>query len=185
MVVVGRGELVSDARGEMRERIVRAAAALLAAGERESVSTRSVAAAAGVPTPTIYRLFGDMRGLLDAVSAFGFATYINEKSVREHVADPVEALRHGWDLHVGFGLANPAIYQLMIGDARPGAAPPAAQEGAEMLRALVGRVAEAGRLRVGVDRAAQMFHAAGSGVTLALLSTTPEERDPGALHGDA
>lgn len=170
--------MASGARGETRERIVRAAAALLAAGGRDAVSTRAVAAAAGVPTPTIYRLFGDMRGLLDAVIGLGFSTYLREKTAREAAADPVESLRQGWNLHVGFGLANPAIYQLMVGDSRPGAAPPAAQEGAEILRALVARVAEAGRLRVGVDRAARMIHAAASGVTLTLLGTTPEERDP-------
>src|SRR3954451_12093730 len=103
-----------------RERIVQGAAALLAEGGRDAVTTRAVASAAGVQAPTIYRLFGDKSGLLDAVAEHGFAAYLGEKGVPEPDADPVDDLRTGWDMHVGFGLANPALYALMYGDPRPG-----------------------------------------------------------------
>ena len=161
-----------------RERIVQAAAELLAEGGREAVSTRAVAAAAGVQAPTIYRQFGDMRGLLDAVASYGFSTYLRDKTSRERDEDPVEDLRRGWDLHVGFGLSNPAFYTLMYGDPRPESEPTAALEAAEILHGLVSRVAEAGRLRVGVERAARMIHAAGMGVVLSLIAAEPGERDP-------
>lgn len=156
---------------------MRAAARLLAEGGREAVSTRAVAAAAGVQAPTIYRQFGDMRGLLDEVASFGFSVYLRDKTTRERAEDPVEDLRRGWDLHVGFGLANPAFYTLMYGDPRPRAEPTAALEAAEILRDLVRRVAEAGRLRVGEERAAQMIHAAGMGVVLSLIAAEPGDRD--------
>ena len=161
-----------------RDRIVRAAAGLLAKGGREAVSTRAVAAAAGVQAPTIYRQFGDMRGLLDEVASHGFSAYLCEKTMRERAEDPVEDLRGGWDLHVGFGLANPAFYALMYGDPKPGTEPTAAKEAAEILRGLVRRVAKAGRLRVEVERAAGMIHAASSGVVLSLIATEEEDRDP-------
>jgi AcrR family transcriptional regulator len=163
---------------DTRDRIVRAAAGLLAKGGREAVSTRAVAAAAGVQAPTIYRQLGDMRGLLDEVASHGFSAYLREKTMRERAEDPVEDLRRGWDLHVGFGLANPAFYALMYGDPKPGTEPTAAKEAAEILRGLVRRVAEAGRLRVGVERAARMIHAASSGVVLSLIATEEEDRDP-------
>ena len=161
-----------------RERIVRAAAGLLAEGGREAVSTRAVAAAAGVQTPTIYRLFGDMRGLLDEVASFGFAAYLRDKTSQELAEDPVEDLRRGWDMHVAFGLANPATYALMYGDPTPGAEPTAAAEAGQILRGLVARVAEAGRLRVGVERAAQMIQSAGVGVVLSLIVVEEGDRDP-------
>ena len=160
-----------------RERIVQAAAELLAEGGREAVSTRAVSTAAGVQAPTIYRQFGDMRGLLDAVASYGFSTYLHGKTSRERAEDPVEDLRRGWDLHVEFGLGSPAFYTLMYGDPRPGAAPTAALEAAGILHGLVLRVAEAGRLRVGVEHAAGVIHAAGVGVVLTLLGTEPEDRD--------
>jgi AcrR family transcriptional regulator len=162
-----------------RDRILRAAADLLAEGGRDAVSTRAVAAAARVQAPAIYRLFGDKRGLLDAVAAHGFAAYLRDKTARPPSGDPVDDLRHGWDLHVAFGVANPAVYALMYGDPRPGAAPEAAREAAAVLDGLVRRVAEAGRLRVAADRAAAMIHAAGCGVTLSLIATPSAERDPG------
>lgn len=166
-----------DTTTSTRERIIEAATKLLASGGREAVTTRAVSAAAGVQPPTIYRQFGDMRGLLNAVTSHGFAAYIEQKVTQGHSDDPVEDLRWGWDLHVAFGLANPAIYALMYGEPRPEAVPTAVREAADILHSMVQRVAEAGRLRVSVDRAAAMSHAAGVGVTLSLLALRPDERD--------
>ena len=160
-----------------KDNIVRAAAELLAEGGRAAVSTRAVAAAAGVQAPTIYRHFGDMQDLLNAVASYGFETYLQEKTSREQFEDPVEELRQGWNLHVAFGLANPGFYTLMYGDPHPDAEHKAASRGFEALRMLVQRIAEAGRLRVSVERAAQMIHAAACGVTLTLLELKPENRD--------
>lgn len=77
------------------------------------------------------------------------------------------------------GVTNPAFYKLMYGDPVPGTEPAAAREAAEILHGLVRRVAEAGRLRFGVQRAADLIHTAGSGVSLTLIGTEPEDRDPG------
>src|SRR6476620_4467363 len=115
---------VGNMRDATRERIVETAAELLAGGGREAVTTRAVAAAAGVQPPTIYRLFGDKVGLLDAVAEHGFQAYLRQKGERPAAGDPVEELRAGWDLHVGFGLANPGLYALMYGDPQPGAPSP-------------------------------------------------------------
>ena len=160
-----------------RDRIVKAAAELLANGGRDAVSTRSVAEAADVQPPTIYRHFGDMRGLLDAVASYGFAVYLQDKQSQAHAEDPVEDLRRGWNFHVEFGLANPALYTLMYGDPRPGVAFAAAANAMQILHGLVQRVAEAGRLQIDVAHAAEMMHATCRGVTLTLLGLKPEERD--------
>lgn len=180
---------------DTRDRIVRAAADLLVGRGRQAVTRRAVAAAAGVQGPTIYRAFGDMQGLLDEVATHGLTTYLNEtinlKSGDDPVEDlragwhlhvgfdddPVEDLRIGWDLHVGFGLANPASYKLMYGNPGPATTITAVLESAEILRELVRRVAAAGRLRIGEERAAQLLHATGSGVTLTLIGIEPDERD--------
>ncbi|CNF93934.1 TetR family transcriptional regulator [Mycobacterium tuberculosis] len=159
-----------------RERILAATAKLLAEGGREAVSTRAVGTAAGVQAPTIYRLFGDKQGLLDAVAAEGFTTYLSTKSTPEPDTDPVDDLRAGWDEHLQFGLANPALYMLMC-EPRPGSRPPAAAAGIEILSARVHRIAEAGRLRVGEERAVQLVHAAGSGTTIALIAMPEAARD--------
>jgi AcrR family transcriptional regulator len=160
-----------------RDRILRAAAMLLAEGGREAVSTRAVSAVAGVQPPTIYRQFGDMRGLLDAVAEDGFARYLQGKFARAGTDDPVADLRAGWDAHIGFGLANPALYALMYGEPRPGARPIAAVEALKLLEGLVRRVAKTGRLRVGVDRASRLIHAAGVGVVLTLIALKDTDRD--------
>ena len=57
-----------------RANLVEVAAQLLREQGPTGVTTRAVAQAAGVQAPTIYRLFGDKDGLLDAVAEHVFAT---------------------------------------------------------------------------------------------------------------
>ena len=160
-----------------RQRIVLAAYRLLADGGRDAVSTRAVTAAAGVQAPTIYRQFGDMRGLLAEVANYGFDSYLTSKHATPSSPDPVADLSRGWDMHVAFGLAEPAVYALMYGDPRPGPRPTAVGQARQMLRAIVQRIAEAGRLQITVDQAVDMVDAAGAGVVLHLLELPPHDRD--------
>lgn len=162
---------------ELRERIVRAAARLLSEGGREAVSTRAVCAAAGVQAPAIYRQFGDMRDLLHAAAREVLAEYVRHKASAAQGADPVMELRRGWDRHIAFGLANAAAYALLYVDPLT-ADGPEALAGEAHLTALVTRVAEAGRLRMSIPLAVKLIRAAGCGVTLTLIATPPEQRDP-------
>ena len=166
-------------RNRTRARIVEVATALLASGGRDAVSTRAVAAAAGTQAPTIYRLFGDKEGLLDAVAEYGFASYLAAKPVPQPGADPVEDLRAGWDLHISFGLDHPALFLLMYGEPRPGRTSPAAVAGFKVLQARVHRIAAAGRLRVSERLAADMVHATGCGAVMTHLATPEALRPPG------
>ncbi|MFD7867550.1 TetR/AcrR family transcriptional regulator [Streptomyces sp. NPDC059783] len=160
-----------------RQRIIASATRLLAEEGREAVSTRAVSAAAGVQAPTIYRLFGDKQGLLDAVAAHGFASHVDEKAAMETTGDPVEDLRRGWDFNTGFGLANPALYTLMYAQPSPGTPSTAATAALEILGAHIHRIAEAGRLRIDEARATHLVHAVGGGTTLALIATPEDDRD--------
>ncbi|GAA0557952.1 TetR/AcrR family transcriptional regulator [Actinomadura livida] len=159
---------------DTRDRILRTAARLLAEADGEPVSTRAVCTAAGVGAPTLYHHFGDKRGLFDAVAAYGFETYLASKRAQRSTGDPVDDLRRGWDLHVEYGRTNPAFYTLMYGTPRT---PPIAAEAHRILLGLVGAAARAGRLRVPAGTAARMIHAAGVGVTLALIAD--EAGEPG------
>ncbi|MGP3945270.1 TetR/AcrR family transcriptional regulator [Streptomyces sp. 6N106] len=173
-----RGHDANRDRDGNRDRIVAAAARLLSEAGPDAVSTRAVSSAAGVQPPTIYRLFGDKQGLLDAVVAHGFTEYLSSKTAEEPTEDPVEDLRAGWDLHIGLGLANPALYSLMYGGHRPGVSSPASVAAFEMLARLIRRIAEAGRLAIPEERAAALVHAAGCGTTLTLIATPEDRRDP-------
>lgn len=165
--------------GSARDRIVAAAARLLDAGGREAVSIRAVSAAAGVQAPTLYRLFEDKQGLLDALAAHGYSTYLNSKADLHPSADPVQDLRAGWQLNIDFGLANPALYALIYGEPRPGNPSPGSAAAAEVLAAHIHRIAQAGRLRVPEARAAHLVRAAGCGTVLTLIAMPAQERDLG------
>jgi len=167
-----------DQKPDARARIVRAATELLATGGRDAVTTRAVSAAAGVQPPTIYRHFGDMQGLFEAVARDTLATYAREKASRPLTSDPVEDVRRAWDLHVAFSLAHPDVFALLYSGPSVAAFRPVIDEGVALLQGLVARIAEAGRLRVDVAHATDLLHAAGTGVTLTLAATPPEERDP-------
>lgn len=162
---------------DTRERIIEAATRLLAEGGADAMSTRAVSAAAGVHAPTIYRLFGDKDELLDAVASHGLAAYLESKSAMTPSDDPVEDLRRGWELHLDFGLNNPAIYAAIYGSPRPGVTSAAERQADGMLAAIVHRIARAGRLAVPEAQAAQLIHAAGRGTVLTLIGTPEQERD--------
>lgn len=157
---------------------MRAAAELLTQGGRQALSTRAVSAAAGVQAPTIYRQFGDMQGLLNAVARETLAGYVRQMATQERAVDPIEDLRRGWNLHVSFGLANPAAYVLIYGDPTVMTDVPAARDDLAILHELVTRVAVAGSLRVSVPHAVRLLIAAGIGVTLSLIAVPADERDP-------
>lgn len=160
-----------------RDHIVTTAARLLSEGGRDAISTRAVSAAAGVQAPTIYRLFGDKQGLLDAVAIHGFTAYLAKKTAQESSDDPVDDLRAGWDEHLNFGLDNPELYALMYGEFRPGVNPPAAAATTDILAGLIHRIAEAGRLKVSENRAVKVVNATGRGITFALITMPESERD--------
>lgn len=151
---------------DTRERLIAAAADLIAAAPGEEFSLRAVCEAVGVKMPTLYHFFGSKQGLIDAVIAHGFDLYLGEKSSMESSGDPIQDIRAGWDAHVAFGLANPGFYTLMYGKVRPGHSPEAQSRPSEILRALTARAAEQGRLLVPSEQAAAHILVTNIGVTL-------------------
>ena len=162
----------------LRDRIVGAAADLLASGGVEAMTTRSVSAAAGVQPPAIYRFFADKHALLEAATSHAFGTYVADKEAMPPTGDPVDDLRRGWDLHVGFGLASPHVYAAIYGGQHGQDASAAQRQADEVLTGLVQRIAAAGRLLVPVAQAAHLVHASGRGVVLSLIGTPEASRDP-------
>ena len=169
-------------RDETRSRILTAALKLLTETGRDAVTTRAVAEAAGIQPPVLYRHFKDKEGLLDALAEYGFAACLAQKRLRVAEGDSVEVLRSGWDLHVEFGLSQPALYLLMYARPRPGVMSSAAELSFATLRGHLARVASAGRLRVPVEQAVSLFHAAAVGVVLGLLNASADNRDMTLSH---
>lgn len=174
-------ELAAGARELTRQRVVQAAADLLAHAGRDAVTTRAVAAAAGVQAPVIYRLFGDKDGLLEAVAEHGYATFFAGKHVEADGHDLVEDLRAGWDLAVEFGLANPELYALMYGEPKRGTTSAAFRAGMQVLLGRIRRLAAGGWLRVDENLAAALIHATARGAVLTWLSLPADQRDPALL----
>ena len=160
-----------------RRQVLDVAADILERDGAQAVSTRAVAAAAGIRAASLYQLFGDKDGLLAALAAHAFDRYLAEKGALAHTDDPVADLRRGWDAHVDFGLRHPAAYLLMHGTDRPGRRPPAAAAAHDLLLVLLDRAAAAGRLRVAPALAARLLQAAVSGVTTALVGAPDDDRD--------
>jgi AcrR family transcriptional regulator len=176
-------ETPTDTRTDARARIVDVAAQLLRDEGPGAVTTRGVAALAGVQAPAIYRLFGDKDGLLEAVAEHVMSTFVSAKSAYVSAAtdagvDPLDDLRDGWNSQIAFGVANPALFRL-LGDPARVRLSEAAQSGRRVLEARVRRVAASGRLRVSEERAVGMIQAAGTGAIQMILATRPEQQDPG------
>src|SRR3954462_10900703 len=113
----------ADLRDDTRGKIIEAAARILREHGARAVTTRAVSQAAGVQAPTIYRLFGDKDGLVDAVAEHVMATYVAAKAAAGTDPDPVADLRAGWRMHVDFALANPELYALISAPGRGDSSP--------------------------------------------------------------
>ncbi len=165
----------NDSRQKLRALLIDTATNLLASSGAEGVTTRSVATAANVQPPTIYRLFGDKDALLDAVAEDAFYKYAITKSTHE-AADPIDDLRAGWDLHIDFGLANPHLFTIMA-EPRRAAQSSAAGIGKDVLAARIRRIAAAGKLKVSEQLAVDLTQATGIGIIFTLLAKPEQYRD--------
>ncbi|TPG55368.1 TetR/AcrR family transcriptional regulator [Sphingomonas glacialis] len=163
---------------DVRTRVLDAASRLIIIGGITALTTRAVAAAAGIQAPTLYRLFGDKRGLLNAVAEHGQAAFIADKAAMPPHPDPVQNLANAWDSYVAFGLTNPVAFAIMNEVGALASESPAMLAGLAILRERVERIARAARLRMPVERAVALIHAAGVGTVTTLLAIPAEERDP-------
>jgi AcrR family transcriptional regulator len=157
--------------------MLEAAEELLNASPDRDIATRAVCEAVGVGAPVLYRLFGDKNGLLSALVDYGFDRYLATKRAAVPSEDPVVDLRNGWDTHVEFATAHPAVYRLMFSPSFA-TVPSAAQEAMRLLREVLDRCAAAGALRVGPEEAAQMIMSANIGVALNLVTQPENYPDP-------
>jgi AcrR family transcriptional regulator len=163
-------------------------AALIGATERQlaasadgDIATRAVAEEAGVTQPVLYRLFGDKRGLLDAVADAALERYARRKSALEATDDPVADLYAGWDDHMAFAADNPALYQLMFAP-RPRSAATTYQRILQLLEATLLRCAAVGALTTTPRLAAQLILPANIGVALGRIAQPMLFDDPALSH---
>lgn len=150
---------------DVRAALIDAAEAQLIASPDNDVTTRSVCEAAGVTQPVLYRVFGDKRGLLDALADRGLERYAAVKDAQPVTTDAVADLRLGWDSHMQFARANPALYQLMFAP-RPWSQSGARERVFQLLVSTLVRCAAAGALTLEPDVAAQLMLSANVGVAL-------------------
>jgi len=127
---------------ELRDRVVEAAMAMLAADGVAGLTTRRVAAGAGTSTPAVYELFGDKGGLVREVFFKGFELLGARLSAvpgtdepRADVVATIQAFRR-------FARANPVLAQVMFSrpfaDFDPG--PDEARAGATVRELVIARV---------------------------------------------
>ncbi|MFI5952580.1 TetR/AcrR family transcriptional regulator [Cryptosporangium sp. NPDC051539] len=161
----------------LRATMIAAAEQQLVSSDDQDVATRAVCEAVGVSQPVLYRLFGDKRGLLDAVADAGFERYAALKAAQPASGDPIADLRAGWDQHMEFARANPALYQLMFAP-RPRAHSVARQRIFGLLEAQLVRCAAVGALRTEPAVAAQLILSANVGVALNRIAQPDLFDDP-------
>ncbi|GGK77637.1 TetR family transcriptional regulator [Planomonospora parontospora subsp. parontospora] len=165
----------------LRAAMIEAAERQLASSSDHEIATRAVCEAVGVSQPVLYRLFGDKRGLLDAVADHGYERYAALKAAQERTGDPVADLHAGWDGHMAFAQANPALYQLMF-TPRPWSHSTARDRVTDLLAAALTRCAAAGALKLEPRTAARLILAANIGTALDHIARPALFADPALSH---
>lgn len=166
-----------DRSDDLRTRLLDAAEDQLVASPDGDIATRAVCEAVGVTQPVLYRLFGDKRGLLDALAARGLTRYAERKARLETTGDPVADLRAGWDDHAAFAREHPALYRLVFAP-RPWADPAPRQGVLDLLLATLRRCAAAGALATAPETAAALILSANVGLALNAMAQPGAFGDP-------
>jgi AcrR family transcriptional regulator len=152
-----------------RRAILDAAEELIAAGGEEGLSIRELCARAGVTPPTVYHHFGDKASLVARVVDECFADFDRALAGRAAPADPVEALRWGFDRYVDYGGEHPRHYRLLFGTrhSRPSASGLRSYDG---LRRSVAAIADTGRLALPIEDATAAVWSAMHGITSLIVN---------------
>ena len=151
---------------DTRAALLAAALKLLEEEGEAHFSTRSVCAIANVTAPTLYHHYGSANGLLSAAIAEAFAQFLESKRAAVQSADPVMALREGWDDYVRFAAARPRLYAAMISRVLDGATIPAAEQAFTLLIERIAAIACKGWLALTVEAAADLIWASANAASL-------------------
>ncbi|MFC5771172.1 TetR/AcrR family transcriptional regulator [Thauera sinica] len=104
--------------GDLRERLVAEAAAILETQGLDAVTLRAVAGAAGVSHMAPYRHFADKDSLLAAVAERGFRALSADMGAAAGGERDTAARLHAFGMaYLAFARRRPALYRLMFGPA--------------------------------------------------------------------
>jgi AcrR family transcriptional regulator len=154
--------------GSMNTRATLLAAALKVIEDEGEAqfSTRAVCALANVTAPTLYHHYGSADGLLSAAMTEAFSQFLESKKAAVQSADPVTALREGWDDYVRFAAARPRLYAAMMSRVLNGAQIPATEQAFALLIERIAAIAADGRLALAVAAAADLLWASANAASL-------------------
>lgn len=151
---------------DTRTTLLMAALKVLEDEGESQFSTRRVCALAKVTAPTLYHHYGSADGLLSAAIAEAFAQFLENKRAAVQSADPVRALREGWDDYVRFAATRPRLYAAMMSRVLDGAEIPAARQAFALLIERIAAVAAEGWLAPEVEEAADLVWASANAASL-------------------
>jgi AcrR family transcriptional regulator len=115
---------------DLRPRLLDATIGLLATEGPAAVQARTVTAAVGASTMMVYKLFGGMPGLLNAVCDEGFRRLAERFDAAPRTGDAVADAAVLALIHRAGALENPHLYDLMFGLSNPGGHRPVARAAA-------------------------------------------------------
>lgn len=175
---------------DLRPRLLGATIDLLAAEGPAAVQARTVTAAVGASTMMVYKLFGGMPGLLNAVCDEGFRRLAERFDAVPRTGDAVADAAVLALIHRAGALENPHLYDLMFGLSNPGGHRPVARATPDdapgfaaaygQLLACAAALSTSGRIRPGDPEAiaAQLWSFVHGAITLELAGHLARFDDP-------
>jgi AcrR family transcriptional regulator len=163
---------------DTRATLVAAALEVLEHEGEGAFSTRAVCAMAGVTAPTLYHHFGSADGLVSAAITEAFTQFLVSKKAETISADPVVALRQGWDNYVRFAAERPRLYAAMMVRVLQGVSIPAADTARALLMKDIEAIAYHGRLAMEPHAAADLASASAYAASSLYAGTQARQPDP-------
>lgn len=164
----------------MKERLLEAAYAILAADGHAALTMRRVCDAVGVTMPTLYHHYENRDELVKAVYELALGRFMAKKRSLAPTGDPLRDLRKGCEVVLDFTSQNKNVTAAVLARALedPGILAP----GYELLRERVQRAAAAGVLAVPEREATAMTWAVVQGLVVAAIASPDASRTPVAVR---
>ena len=153
-----------------REKILTAAAKILAEEGLDAVSIRSVCKKVGIQAPTVYHFYKSKEGLLSAVIELAYERHSIKYSSLAQNKSPVVALEKIWDTFFEFVENEPELFYAIVVAHLKQRIPEKGLEVFESIAMTFKKLEEKKRLKLPFRKATEIFYAAAYGQALVFIS---------------
>lgn len=164
----------------MREKILKATAAIISKDGFEAASMRAVCKQVGITAPTLYHYFENKDVLLEEVTSLAFNKHLEQTLKLAKSYNPLKDLKSLWDFYIDFALTETELYHCIVYAHVQGRIHPSGYKCFEIMLGHFNQIKMDGHLIHSPRKSAQIYYSAAQGAAMLMIS---QKKDPELIPG--